>query len=173
MTGVSFVGITSANPPQPVQAPIMQFPQNPPAQNQPIDQPNSMWTAGTCVPQNGQAQGFAVIGNNVANKAQMHTQEITQVQLYTIIQFDIVTNGLKRSAVKEKLNLFPGIKSSKDVKLPETEYPPSKEPEKPSSERPPSPASSEKPQSPKPSSTSTKPSSPTRTSSSKKLKKTG
>ena len=26
MTGVSFVGITSANPPQPVQAPIMQFP---------------------------------------------------------------------------------------------------------------------------------------------------
>ena len=158
ITGVSFVGITNANPPQPVQAPIIPFPPPPPNQPNPqvnpaaIDQPNSMWTIGKCVPQNGQPQSFAVIGNNVPTRAAMHTKNITEANLYTILQFDITTNGLKRSAVKEKLDLFPGIKNSVDVKLPETEYPPREEPEKPSSEGPSSPASSEKPQSPKPSS---------------------
>lgn len=169
ITGVSFVGVTSptpaqpAQPPQPpqaVQVPITPFPNQPNPPVNPaaaIDQPNSMWTMGECVAQNGQSQSFAVIGNNVPVKAAMHTQQIPVAQLMTIIQDDIRINGLKRGTVKVKLDLFPGIKNSKDVELPKTEYPP------PGNKEPSSETSSSSPQSPKPVSPkipSSKPASP-------------
>ena len=152
---------------QAVQVPILPFPNqpNPPVNpDAAIDQPNLMWTMGNCVPKNGQPESFAVIGNNVAVKAAMQTQQIPTAQLMAIIQDDVRINGLKRSTVKKTLNLFPGITNSKDVKLPETEYPPeeSKEPStstpspqshKPASRKPASPKpASPKPASPKPAS---------------------
>ena len=152
ITGVSFVGVANPNPQQPpqaVQVPIIPFPNQPNPPVNPaaaIDQPNAMWTMGQCVPQNGQAQSFAVIGNNVPVRAAMNTQQIPVAQLMTIIQDDIRINGLKRSTVKEELNLFPGIKNSKDVDLPETEYPP------PENKEPSTETSSSSPQNPKPAS---------------------
>ena len=153
ITGASFVGVTHPNPqqaPQAVQVPITPFPNqpNPPVNPAAIDQPNSMWTEGHCVSQNGQIQSFAVIGNNVPVRAAMHTQQIPVAQLRAIILDDVRINGLKRSTVKGELNLFPGIKNPKDVELPKTEYPPP-ENEKPSKE-----TSSSSPQSPKPASSS-------------------
>ena len=143
ITGVSFVGVTNANSTSPIAAPITTMPPSPSAPNPPnqlnppdppnstnppinpaaIDKPNSIWTTGTCVPQNGTIKSFAVIGNNVQIPAGMITQQITQAQLEAIIQFDVSANGLKRGTVREKVNLFPGIIKSVDVKLPEDEYP--------------------------------------------------
>ena len=130
ITGVSFVGINNANPPQAAAVPITTLPPVPAGQNNPaaIDKPNSMWTAAMCVPApGGQAYSFAVIGNNVQNAGGMLTQKITLAQLEAILQFDIQTNGLKRSIVK--VNLFPGIKESGSYKkaLPEDKYPESAE----------------------------------------------
>ena len=130
ITGVSFVGINNANPPQAAAVPITTLPPVPAGQNNPaaIDKPNSMWTAAICVlAPGGQAYSFAVIGNNVQNAGGMLTQKITLAQLEAILQFDIQTNGLKRSIVE--VNLFPGIKKSKNYKkaLPEDKYPESAE----------------------------------------------
>ena len=157
ITGVSFVRVTQpAQPAQPAQAPqapqAVQVPINPfPNQPNPpvnpaaaIDQPNSIWTMGICVQQNGQNHSFAVIGNNVPVRAAMHTQQISTAQLLAIIQDDIRINNLKRSTVKEELNLFPGITSYKDIKLPKTEYPP------PDNKEPSSETSIPSPQSPEP-----------------------
>ena len=158
ITGVSFVGVTSPNPPQPPQAvpiPVLPFPNQPNLPVNPaaeIDQPNSFWTVGNCVPQNGQAMSFAVIANNVPVIAAIHKQQIPTAQLMAIIETDITINGLKRSTVKEKLNLFPGITNSRDVDLPEQEYP------LPANKKPPGETSSSSPQSPKPA--SLKPASP-------------
>ena len=127
ITGTSFVAIQGV-PAQAIAAPIIQLPQV--GNNLAIDIPNSMWTFGTCVPQNGLAQTFAVIGNNVQNPPGMLTQEITEAQLTAILQNDVVTNGLKRGLVKEKVNLIPGIAESKDIKLPlaaESKYGPDQE----------------------------------------------
>ena len=127
ITGTSFVAIQGV-PAQAIAAPIIQLRQ---AGNNPaIHIPNSMWTFGTCVPQNGMAQTFAVIGNNVPNPPGMLTQQITQAQLTNILQNDVVANGLKRGLVKGKVNLIPGIAESKDIKLPpaaESEYGPDQE----------------------------------------------
>ena len=152
ITGVSFVGVTNPNPPQPPQAvpaPILPYPNQPnPAVNPAaaIDQPNSFWTMGNCVPQNGQAMSFAVIANNVPVIAEIHAQQIPTAQLISIIETDKAINGLERTTVKEKVNLFPGITNSRDVDLPEQEYPPP-ENKKPSGE-----TSSSSPQSPNPAS---------------------
>ena len=123
ITGVSFVGFQS-NPLMPFGTTInqLQIPNNPEITG--IDIPNSMWTSGQCLLQNGQGQSFAVIGNNVPNPPGMLTQEITLAQLNDILQFDIAGNRLKRSTVKQKVNLFPGIKKSVNVKLPSKQYPP-------------------------------------------------
>ena len=163
ITGVSFVGVTQpaqparpgqpAQPaqapqgPQAVQVPINPFPNQPNPPVNPaaaIDQPNSIWTVGICVQQNGQNRSFAVIGNNVPVRAAMHTQQISTAQLMAIIQDDIRINGLKRSTVKKSLNLFPGITNSKDIELPKTEYPP------PDNKEPSSETSIPSPQSPEP-----------------------
>ena len=126
ITGVSFVGITNPNP-QGAAVPITTLPPAPPNNPAAIDKPNSMWTAGICVPTlGGQSYSFAVIGNNVHNSAAMFTQQITVAQLEAILQADIAISGVKRSVnKKEKVNLFPGIKSSKNYEkeIPEDQYP--------------------------------------------------
>ncbi|XP_020619429.1 uncharacterized protein LOC110057192 [Orbicella faveolata] len=125
ITGVSFVGITNANPPQAVQVPITTLPPAPPNNPAAIDKPNSMWTAAICVPaQGGQPYSFAVIGNNVQIPANMFTQQITVAQLEVILQADIVINGVKRN-MGGKVKLFPGITNSRNYnnELPEDKYP--------------------------------------------------
>ena len=124
ITGVSFVGITNANPPQAAQVPITTLPPVPPNNVVPIDVPNSMWTAAMCVdPQGGQAYSFAVIGNNVQNGAAMYTQQITVAQLEAILQADIGINNVKRT-MEEEVNLFPGITSKNyNNELPEDPHP--------------------------------------------------
>ena len=68
-----------------------------------INIPNSMWTAGCCVHQNG-VESFAVIGNNLQNVQGQPdvtlTQQITVAQLHAILQDDAM-NG-------QNVNLFPG-----------------------------------------------------------------
>ena len=127
ITGVSFVGITNANPPQAAPVPIATLPPAPPNNPAAIDIPNTMWTAGMCVStQGGPSYSFAVIGNNVHNVAGMFTKQITVAQLEAILQADIVTNGVKRStAKKEKVSLFPAIKNPQnyDKELPEDKFP--------------------------------------------------
>lgn len=125
ITGASFVAIQGV-PALPVAALINQLP--PVGANPAIDIPNSMWTFGTCIPQNGIAQTFAVIGNN--QQQGMLTQKITEAQLTNILQFDVNTNNLKRSKVAEKVNLIPGVAKSVDIKLPpalKSEYRPDQE----------------------------------------------
>lgn len=46
--------------------------------------PNSMWTAGCCVAE-GNTQNFAVIGNNVDDPDEMHTQQINIEELEKIL----------------------------------------------------------------------------------------
>ena len=136
VTGISFVAI-QATPqppagqlaaPPPIAVPIVQFAPG-------IAKPNSMWTAGTCLYPNGQCDTFAVIGNNVPNPPGMLTQEITQAHLNAILQFDIVTNGLKRDRTSRRAKVFPGIRRCRDARLPREEYPPreQKPPKTPSS----------------------------------------
>jgi len=125
ITGVSFVGITNADPPQAVQVPITAFPPAPPNNPAAIDKPNSMWTAAICVPApGGQSYSFAVIGNNVQNPANMFTRKITVAQLEVILQADIVISGVKRN-MGGKVKLFPGIINSGNYnkELPVDQYP--------------------------------------------------
>lgn len=64
-----------------------------------------------------------MIGNNVQTRGAMFTQTITLAQLMGILQFYVVTNGLKRDTAKKgELNLFPETKKSENEEHPETEY---------------------------------------------------
>ena len=68
-----------------------------------IDVPNSLWTAGCCVRQNGAStRSFAVMGNNVQNDQQNFklTLQIDLVQLQNILAQD--------DATRNNVNLFPG-----------------------------------------------------------------
>ncbi|KAL9959743.1 hypothetical protein ACROYT_G033098 [Oculina patagonica] len=78
--------------------------------------PNSMWTAGMCVSQDGNAHSFAVIGNNVQVKEETLTQQVTVAQLEAFLKIDVGYHGLKRSQV-QPVNLFPGIAKSVNVQL--------------------------------------------------------
>jgi len=65
--------------------------------------PNSLWTAGCCVRQNGQfTESFAVMGNNVQNNQQnlQLTLQITVAQLQGILAEDM--------DALNNVNLFPG-----------------------------------------------------------------
>ena len=62
-----------------------------------------MWTAGCCADPNGQAESFAVIGNNDAN--QPFTQQITLSQLQNILTADVT----HRVVGGPDVNLFPGL----------------------------------------------------------------
>ena len=63
--------------------------------------PNSLWTAGCCVRQNGQfTESVAVMGNNVQTNQEKLTLQITVAQLQGILAEDVHT--------LEIVNLFPG-----------------------------------------------------------------
>ena len=65
--------------------------------------PNSMWTAGCCVRQNGGVVGsFALMGNNVQNKIQIH---MSQVKMPLLQKF--LGNGVSGFAGRS-IKLFPG-----------------------------------------------------------------
>jgi len=73
-----------------------------------ISVPNSLWTAGCCVRQNGQStESFAVMGNNVQNNQQNRqlTLQITVAQLQDILGGNPPNN----------VNLFPGADCSRDL----------------------------------------------------------
>ena len=72
---------------------------------QDIDVPNSLWTAGCCVLQNGNSESFAVMGNNVptGNQASL-TLQITVAQLQTILAADV----FDRNVGGLNVVLFPG-----------------------------------------------------------------
>ena len=101
ITGTAFVHIQN-NPLQVNPVPINVLPA---AQNNPgIAIPNSMWTAGCCVLPNGNAQSFAVMGNNVLNGNQRLTQQITLVLLQNFLTADVTNQNIGGPNV----NLFPG-----------------------------------------------------------------
>ena len=101
LTGTSFVQVQNNQ----LQVTLLQPNQLGPVQNYPsITIPISMWTAGCCVAPNGQAESFAVIGNNDANQLPFISQ-ISLAQLQNILTADVIQSGLGRSDV----NLFPGL----------------------------------------------------------------
>lgn len=68
--------------------------------------PNSLWTAGCCVRQDGQStRSFAVMGNNVLNTdAAALTRQITVAQLQNILAADVTNLNIGGPNV----DLFPG-----------------------------------------------------------------
>ena len=99
LTGTSFVRIQQQqNQVVPVRDNIGQI-----GNQERIDVPNSLWTAGCCVRQNGAlTRSFAVMGNNVQNDQQNFklTLQIDLVQLQNILAQD--------DATRNNVNLFPG-----------------------------------------------------------------
>lgn len=80
--------------------------------------PNSMWTAGCCVAE-GNTQNFAVIGNNVDDPDEMHTQQINIEELEKILLADV---KYRRIGGQDPVFLFPGnmlcSDRERDVTLP-------------------------------------------------------
>lgn len=72
-----------------------------------ISIPNSMWTAGCCVAKDDHhnTQNFAVIGNNVEEPGQMHTQQIKVSLLEKILLDDVKHRKIGGPC---SVNLFPG-----------------------------------------------------------------
>lgn len=99
LTGTSFVRIQQQqNQVAPVPANIGQI-----GNQEQIAVPNSLWTVGCCVRQNGSlTRSFAVMGNNVQNNQQdlKLTFQITVAQLQNIVARDDVTLN--------NIDLFPG-----------------------------------------------------------------
>lgn len=99
LTGISFVRIQQQqNQVAPVPANIGQI-----GNQEQIAVPNSLWTAGCCVRQNGAlTRSFAVMGNNVQNNQQdlKLTLQFTVAQLQNIVARDDVTLN--------NVDLFPG-----------------------------------------------------------------
>ena len=116
VTGISYAAIQNTQPKQATPVPIVLFAPG-------IQKPNSMWTAGACLYQNGECYTFAVIGNNVPHPPGMLTQEITQTDLSNILQFDIVTNCLKRDRSGRRSRIFPALGRCRSIRLPREEYP--------------------------------------------------
>lgn len=82
-----------------------------PAGNSPaIVVPNSMWTAGCCVRPNG-IKSFAVIGNNLQNRNQILTQQITVARLQGILENDVNNFNIGGPNV----DLFPGNRTCSNV----------------------------------------------------------
>ena len=93
LTGTSFKIIQ--NGPVGVPANIQRIGNN--GQEQ-IAVPNSLWTAGCCVRQNGPTESFAVMGNNVQNENLQLTLGMTVAQLQVILAVNNLNNVV----------LFPG-----------------------------------------------------------------
>lgn len=74
--------------------------------NPSIDVPNSMWTAGCCKAQDHKdTQNFAVIGNNVVDPDEMHTQQITVELLQNFLSEDVKHRDFDSPL---PVSLFPG-----------------------------------------------------------------
>lgn len=71
--------------------------------------PNSLWTAGCCVRQNGQfTRSFAVMGNNVETfHRNFLTRQITVAQLQTILTADVNHFQLNNNIGGHNVDLFP------------------------------------------------------------------
>ena len=65
--------------------------------------PNSMWTAGCCVLQDGNAESFAVIGNN---DKKPNSRSISVTNLQKILLDDVTAQDRKIGG--KKVDLFPG-----------------------------------------------------------------
>ena len=101
LTGPSFVRIQQQQPQNQVFAVPATLGQI--GNQEQIDVPNSLWTAGCCVRQNGAStRSFAVMGNNVQNYQQnlKLTRQITLSELQNILAHD--------AATLNNVNLFPG-----------------------------------------------------------------
>ena len=100
LTGTSFVHIKNDKTPL-LYLPIKGFPLN---NNPTIYIPNSLWTAGCCVGQGGNAESFAVIGNNVQNKKNLLTMRVTVAELQNVL-----AAGVKHHKIGgPQVDLFPG-----------------------------------------------------------------
>jgi len=72
---------------------------------QQITIPNSLWTAGCCVREDGNSVSFAVMGNNVPKDDQESlTLQITVKELQNILAADVFNRGIGQKNVV----LFPG-----------------------------------------------------------------
>lgn len=100
LTGTSFVHVQRGNPPQSNHVHVEWFNEDNPT----IAIPNSLWTAGCCVRPNGNAESFAVMGNNVQDGDEELTRQITIAQLENILTADVDHHNMGRGNV----NLFPG-----------------------------------------------------------------
>ena len=84
-----------------------------------INVPNSMWTAGCCVQQNGGVKNFAVIGNNLQNVPGQPdvtlTRKITVAQLQSYLATDIDANAQGANINGLHVNLFPGKVACSDT----------------------------------------------------------
>ena len=117
LTGTAFVDVQPGNPPNPPQV-------NLPARNRlggnnmnfpSIYIPNSLWTAGCCVPANNAnaAASFAVIGNNQQNPNLM---QITLARLQNILLADVTAPN--HIIGGPNVNLFPGNPNCVNNNLP-------------------------------------------------------
>jgi len=70
-----------------------------------ISIPNSLWTAGCCVLENGYVESFAVIGDNGKDP---NMREIKLPELQKILLADVTANG--RQIGGPEVDLFPGNK---------------------------------------------------------------
>lgn len=72
--------------------------------------PNSLWTAGCCVRQNGfDTKSFAVMGNNVPkNHLASLTRKVTVQELQNILTDDVNHFTLNKNIGQQKVELFPG-----------------------------------------------------------------
>ncbi|XP_031560026.1 uncharacterized protein LOC116296184 [Actinia tenebrosa] len=96
LTGTSEAVYTPGQPA--LQQPLKYFPNNNPNNGRNIAIPNSMWTAGCCIQQNGGiAGGFAAIGNNVQLNPTLNQVTVETLQ-------NILAVGTGRGAIE----LFPG-----------------------------------------------------------------
>ena len=84
-----------------------------------INVPNSMWTAGCCVQQNGGVKSFAVIGNNLQNVPGQPdvtlTRQIQVAQLQSYLATDIDVNAQGAQINGLNVNLFPGKVACSDT----------------------------------------------------------
>ena len=144
ITGISFVTIQNQRPPLPqmqVES-IVQFTRE-------IKTPNSMCTTGMCLFRTAQPQTFAVIGNNVQDRRLMFTGATSQADRAHILRIDVNRHTLKR-AVSGRVELFPGVRSTINIQLPEKPSPDTDDEEEGKGKKPPSSSSSSKPSSTSP-----------------------
>lgn len=105
LTGPAF-GVSENNPLTGYKQQVAISQLGPALGNPAIAIPNLIWNAGFCVFQNGTVQSFAVVGNNLPDSTRMFTQQITVVQMLTILWLDVGNQG--QNIGGPNVDLFPG-----------------------------------------------------------------